>query len=119
MLILSRTFDLLTWLLPHTQKFPKAYRFGVTQRLESALLDFHEAIQRANVVSGVPRLEALRVGDASLATLRMYLRLALCWRWLSLGQHEHVSKIVEENGRLLGGWIAQTTRALARDAPIV
>ena len=33
MVIFSRSFDLLTWLLPAADKFPKAQRFVVTQRL--------------------------------------------------------------------------------------
>ena len=37
--------------------------------------------------------------------LRLYLRLAHHWRWLSDGQYRHVSEMVQEIGRLLGGWI--------------
>jgi hypothetical protein len=40
--------------------------------------------------------------------LRLYLRLARQWDWLSSGQYEHVSRIVAQVGRLLGGWIRQT-----------
>ena len=39
--------------------------------------------------------------------MRLYLRLAHRWRWLSSGQYEHVSRMVAEIGRLLGGWIRQ------------
>jgi len=44
-----------------------------------------------------------------LTTLRLYLRLAYQWRWLDSGQYEHVSKMVEEIGRLLGGWLKQSS----------
>ena len=40
--------------------------------------------------------------------LRLYLRLARQWDWLSSGQYEHVSRLVAQVGRLLGGWIRQT-----------
>jgi hypothetical protein len=33
------------------------------------------------------------------------LRLAHRWRWLNDGQYEHVSRLVAEIGRLLGGWL--------------
>ena len=36
---------------------------------------------------------------------RLYLRLAHRWRWLNDGQYEHVSRLVAEIGRLLGGWL--------------
>ena len=44
MIILTRTFDLLAWLLPKTEKFPKVYRYTVTQRTMDAALDFQEAL---------------------------------------------------------------------------
>jgi hypothetical protein len=43
MVILTRTFDLLDWLLPKSERFPKVYRSTVTQRLMDAALDFQEA----------------------------------------------------------------------------
>jgi len=35
------------------------------------------------------------------------LRLAHRWHWLSDGQYEHVSRMVAEIGKLLGGWMRQ------------
>ena len=57
---------------------------------------------------GRQRLAHLLDADAHLNKLRLYLRLARQWEWLSSGQYEHVSKMVAEVGRLLGGWIKQT-----------
>lgn len=108
MVIFTRTFDLLTWLMPHCEKFPKAQRFLVVQRLGDAALDFQEALFRANAQRGNARLSELRAADGALSTLRLYLRLAYHWKWLNSGQYEHVSKMIEEIGRLLGGWIRQT-----------
>jgi len=108
MIILTRTFDLLTWLLPRCEKFPKAQRYLVVQRLGDAALDFQEALFHANAQRGEARLARLREADAYLTTLRLYLRLAYQWAWLTSGQYEHVSKMIEEIGRLLGGWMRQT-----------
>jgi hypothetical protein len=108
MVIFTRTFDLLTWLLPCCQKFPKAQRFIVTKRLEDAALDFQEALFHANAHRGTVRLQHLRDADAHLNTLRLYLRFAFQWGWLSSGQYEHVSKMVAEIGKLLGGWLKQS-----------
>jgi hypothetical protein len=108
MVIFTRTYDLLGWLLPHSEKFPKAQRFIVTKRLQDAALDFQEALFLANAHSGRQRQAHLQDADAHLNKLRLYLRLVLQWTWLSAGQYEHVSKMVAEIGRLLGGWIKQT-----------
>lgn len=108
MVIFTRTYDLLQWLLPRCERFPKAQRFGVTKRLEDAALDFQETIFLANAHSGRTRLNHLQTADAHLNKLRFYLRFVRQWQWLTAGQYEHVSKLVAEIGKLLGGWIRQT-----------
>jgi hypothetical protein len=108
MVILARTFDLLAWLLPKSEKFPRTYRFTVTQRLMGAALDFQEALFDAQSRSGQARLDCLQAADAHLNKVRLYLRLVHHWRWLNDGQYRHISVMVAEVGRLLGGWIKQT-----------
>lgn len=107
LIILTRTFDLLDWLLPKIERFPKLYRTTVTQRLMNAALDFQEALFDANACQGEARLLHLQAADAHLNKLRLYLRLAQRWGWLSDGQYQHVSRMVAEIGRLLGGWLRQ------------
>ena len=53
-------------------------------------------------------MAALDGADAELDKVRLYLRLAGRWAWLSEGQYRHVSVMVKEIGELLGGWIKQT-----------
>lgn len=112
LLIFTQTHELLSWLLPQTERFPKSQRFVVTQRLQGALLDFQEAIFDANVRAGANRLAFLLAADGHLHKLRLYLRLAQQWGWLSAGQYEHVSRQVAGVGKLLGGWLRQTRQTL-------
>ena len=105
MIILARTFDLLAWLLPKSEKFPKVYRFTVTPRLMNSALDFQEAIFEAIQQGGTTRHRHQRAADAHLNKVRLYLRLAHRWKWLNDGQYLHASEMVAEIGRLLGGWI--------------
>ena len=108
MVIFTRTFDLMDWLLPKVEHFPKLYRTTITQRMMDALLDFNEALYMANAHNGRTRETYLRAADAHLDSLRLYLRLAHRWQWLSDGQYHHVSEMVREVGRLLGGWRKQS-----------
>jgi 16S rRNA U516 pseudouridylate synthase RsuA-like enzyme len=108
MIILTRTFDLLDWLLPKSEDFPKVYRSTVTQRLMDAALDFQEALFDALSQGGTTRQKHLRAADAHLNKLRLYLRLVHRWKWINDGQYRHVSQMVAEVGRLLGGWMKQT-----------
>ncbi|MBE7534561.1 MAG: hypothetical protein HS124_02365 [Anaerolineales bacterium] len=43
--IFVRTFDLLTWLLPFAQKFPKEQRFVLAARLHNAAFNFTKKLQ--------------------------------------------------------------------------
>jgi hypothetical protein len=105
MIILTRTFDLLAWLLPKVERFPRSYRSTVSQRMMDAALDFQEALFEAQSQGGSTRQKHLRQADAALNKLRLYLRLAHHWHWLNHGQYRHVSAMVAELGRLLGGWM--------------
>ena len=82
-------------------------RQSVTARLLAAALDLSEQLRNAQSRRGPARRDRLSQADASLNKLRLYLRLAHHWHWLSAGQYEHVSRMVAEIGRLLGGWMRQ------------
>lgn len=105
MVIFTRTYDFIAWLLPLTEKFPRSQRFVVTRRLTDAALDFQEHIIEANARRGRVRADTLRTADAELLKVRLYLRLCEKWQWLSPSQYRHASGLVAEIGRLLGGWL--------------
>ncbi|MBZ2177413.1 MAG: diversity-generating retroelement protein Avd [Acidobacteriota bacterium] len=110
LVILSRVFDLLEWLIPKAESFPRPFRQTVTARMMAAALDVNEQLLDAQARRGAARYHRLADADATLNKLRLYLRLAHRWKWLNDGQYEHVSKIVAEIGRLLGGWMRQAAK---------
>lgn len=107
LVILTRVHDLLAWLVPKGEAFPRVYRQTVTARLLGAGLDLAEELLEAQAKRGAARKSHLRAADGKLSKLRFYLRLAHEWRWLSSGQYEHVSRMVAEIGKMLGGWMRQ------------
>ncbi|MBE7474124.1 MAG: diversity-generating retroelement protein Avd [Anaerolineae bacterium] len=104
MVIFTRTYDFISWLIPRLESFPRSQRFGVTRRLQDAALDFYETITVANNSRGEERRQLLRRADSHLDKVRFYLRLAVQWAWLNEGQYQHAAQMVAEIGRLLGGW---------------
>jgi four helix bundle protein len=102
--LFTKTFDFVTWLIPATNHFPRSQRFLATERLLRAAFDFQELILEANNAYAHARLEKLKLADAALDRVRIYLRLALKWQWFSPGQYQHAAAMVTEMGRLLGGW---------------
>ena len=51
-MLLTRLFDLLAWLLPKAERFPRPFRQTVTQRLVDAALDCQEAVYAAQSARG-------------------------------------------------------------------
>jgi hypothetical protein len=110
MVIFTRTFDFLSWLLPITNNFPRAHRHTFSRRLLDSAFDLREHLEVANLRRGRARLVQLHLADEDLAKVRVYLRLAVRWQWLSGGQYHHAAEMVTEIGKLLGGWIKAVDR---------
>ncbi len=104
MVIFTRAFDLLDWLLPATNHFPRAHRFSFTKRLLDAAFEMYEHLVEAQEQRGQARQQALTQAAVQLDKVRLYLRLAERWKWLSEGQYQHAAGMVTEIGKLLGGW---------------
>jgi four helix bundle protein len=102
--IFARTHDLVLWLLQRSESFPRSQRFVLTKRLQDAALDFQEMLVEAALGQEQDLQHRLRQADVELGKLRFYLRLCHELTWLSPGQYGHVSRMVAEVGRLLGGW---------------
>ena len=103
LLVIKKGYDFSKWLLQHTGKFPKSYRFSVAAKLENAILDFIEFLTVANMRKD--KVPLLRKADEALARLRLLFRLSYELRFVNLKSYEFGSKQVNELGRLLGGWI--------------
>ncbi len=105
--IFIKSFEMLQWLLNHTRKFPKHQRFVMARRMEEAALDFHDEILRATR-SRKP-LQALGEADYHLSRLKVYNRLCKEMQLQSFKQYEHLSRVLDELGKLLGGWMRKVS----------
>jgi hypothetical protein len=101
--IFTRTYDLLRWLIPLTTKFPRTHRFVLAARLQETVLCFQERL----IEAGRSRQPApsLAQADTDLAKLRLYMRLCRDLELVAFNQYEHGQRLVDEIGRLIGGWI--------------
>lgn len=113
MVIFTRTYDFISWLIPQTMNFPRNQRFVITKRLQDGALDFYELIIEANNLRDKMRLSILQRADTRLSKVRHYLRLCHNFKWLTQGQYEHAAGQVAEIGNLLGGWMKKSTQLAA------
>ena len=100
--IFTKTYDLILWLVPATQKFPKDQRFVLARRIQDKIFDLQEALIAAGM--GVEKMRNLQAADVYLRQLQVYIRLSVDMKFITTKQHEHVSRMAVEVGKILGGW---------------
>ena len=105
-----KTHDFNVWLLGHTRRFPRHFRFTLTQRLESLALEFEETLLMANVFRGPERKQLLQQADGLLLCLRVRMRYVLDFELLGSRQIQFATQSLDELGRLLGAWFKGTDR---------
>jgi hypothetical protein len=71
MIVLTRVYELLAWLLPKGEGFPRVYRHTVTQRLMDSALDLQDGLFLAQTRRGAARRTVLADCDAALSRLRL------------------------------------------------
>lgn len=104
--IFVKVYDLLAWLIPITMQFPKSQRFVMALRLQNTALDLHELLVAAGKSQRGERRRLLQQADIRLEQLRLHWRLCRTLGLVESGRYEHGARLVDEVGRLLGGWIA-------------
>ena len=112
-----KTYDLLKYLIPATEKFPKSQRFVLAERVRNAALDFYEYLLEARKVGLPARRDVLLRADIELEKLRIHLRLSMEMEYLKFPQYEHASGYIVEIGRMLGSWREGTERKIAQAVP--
>jgi hypothetical protein len=112
--IYVQTHDMLSWLVPHLEHWPRPQRFFLARQALESATQFYRLLLRARKVQGESRCQTLLEADVELETLKALLRLGQERRYMSIGQYEHVSAMVMEIGRQLGGWRASTERRLSK-----
>ncbi len=106
--IFVKTYDLIQWLLPRTLKFSREYRFALAVPIQEHVF----ALQRCLVEAAKADEKRdvayfLRQADVELTLLRYKIRLSRDLHVLDFGGYEHAGRLMDEVGRLLGGWMKQ------------
>jgi len=101
--IFLKYYDLMLWLIPHMLTFPKSQRGVLAKQLQHELFSNYELLVDAG--KSEHPLQTLNDIDKGLIRLRTYLKLSYELKVFSVGQYEHVSRLIAEIGRLLGAWI--------------
>jgi len=107
----QRCHEILAWLIPQLDQFPRARRFTLGERLEGGLLSILEDLVEA--AYSRDKRQALTRANRRLAVSRHLWRLALELKVVDLRRYRHGIGLMDDLGRQIGGWL----RSRAAPAP--
>lgn len=95
--------DLLLWLIPLLDQFPRNRRFTLGEKIENRLLTVLELLTSAAYRSNKPPL--LRRANQDLAVVRHLWRLAYELKVIPVNRYEHGGRLIQGVGQQVGGWL--------------
>ncbi len=101
--ILTKLQDLLVYLIPQLNKFPRDQKFVLGDRIETKLLDVQEDCLRA-YYSRDKRGHLLEA-NLQLEVARHLVRLANALKLFSNHTYGVLAEKMDEVGRMIGGWL--------------
>ena len=99
---LEAVYQLLLWLIPTIEKFPRSQKFLLGDRIQSAALETLDHPIAATFTRA--RRGHLDAANLGLERLRVLLRLANDLRHMDHRRYEHAARLIDATGRLVGGW---------------
>jgi hypothetical protein len=100
---LEAMYRFLLWLVPSVDKFPRAQKFLLGDRIQTIALDILEHLIDATY--NRRRDASLAAANLGLDKLRVLFRLAHDLRHIDHKRYEHAARCLDEIGRLVGGWL--------------
>jgi hypothetical protein len=95
--------ELLLWLIPQLDEFPRARRFTLGERIETGLLEVLELLVEAAYTRN--KDTPLRRSNLKLEVVRHLWRLAHELKVTATRQYEHGARLIDDLGRQIGGWL--------------
>lgn len=100
--IFVKWFESTDWILDTVEKFPKSVRFTISGRISNLTLDVMEGIIEA--IYTKDRSYILDRINLYIEKLRVMFRITYKRKYISAKQYEHVSGLLNETGKMTGGW---------------
>ncbi|HRD97883.1 MAG TPA: diversity-generating retroelement protein Avd [Rubrivivax sp.] len=100
---LDKWYQFLRWLVPTVEKFPRAQKFTLGDRIHNGALAVLEYLIEATYSRHAQPL--LTQANLGLEKLRFLFRLAADLKLLDLRRYEFAARAIDEVGRMVGGWL--------------
>jgi len=100
--VITKTYDLLLYIIPQLAKFPRDQKFLLADRIETLILEFLEDMIEAYY--SAKELALLERGNLKLEKLRYLIRLCHDVQFINHRRYGLISEKIDEIGRMAGGW---------------
>ena len=111
--IIQKTFDMLLWLIPKIDQFPRKQKFLLGERIERTALDFMGQLQRAKY-ERKRKKAALMEAHVTFEQFKTLIRLAVGLNLISVKKYEYLSIYITEIGKMLGGWLKDSNENVSK-----
>ena len=101
--VITKAFDLAREMTERTRKLPRDLKFVLGDRMLATAYDVLDTLVEAKYARAKRQL--LQRANLLLERLRFQVRLCLEEKLISVRQYEYVSGLVDETGRMVGGWM--------------
>lgn len=108
--ILRKIHELYKSLHKYRTLIPKSERFSIFERSENILIDILECVLEASYISKDYKTELLKRASVKLNIFRFFIRLMKESKTLDTKKYILLQGIIDEIGRMLGGWIRSVER---------
>lgn len=107
--ILKKTYELYKTFHEYRRVVPKMDRFTVYERCENIIIDLMEHLFGAGHVRGADKVSLLDKASIKLNLLRLLIRLMKETRVFDMKKYLALQIMIDEIGRMLGGWIRSSS----------
>jgi hypothetical protein len=108
--LLKKSYDLYKTFHEYRKAVPKHDRHTIYERSERLILDMIEAFFQAGYSRRDDKTVMLERASVKLNTLRLLIRLMKDTKTLDTKKYVLLQEMIDEIGRMLGGWIRSTGR---------
>ncbi len=103
--ILKKSYELYKIFHEYRRVVPKQDRFTIYERCEHIILDLLELLIEASYGNKTRKVLILEKASVRLNMLRFMIRLMKETRTFDIKKYVTLQEIIDEIGRMLGGWI--------------
>jgi hypothetical protein len=102
--VITHTYDLLKYVIPQLEKFPRSQKFVLADKIQNQLTDILGMLIEAYYTGRGEKGAILQKTNIELEKLRYYVRLAHDTRCINLSRYEFIQGKLNDIGAQVGAW---------------